>query len=123
MTARILVVDDIEANVRLLEAKLTAEYYEVLTAYDGPTALAIAAAEKPDIVLLDVMMPGMDGPTTLGQLRAQEATAKTPVIFMTAKIQKQEVARYLELGAVGVIGKPFDPMTLPAEIKRLLPPA
>src|SRR5919112_497057 len=61
MSARILVVDDIEANVRLLEAKLTAEYYEVLTASDGPTALAIAASERPDIVLLDVMIPGMDG--------------------------------------------------------------
>ena len=58
MSARILVVDDIEANVRLLEAKLSAEYYEVLTAHDGPTALALAAAEKPDLVLLDVMMPG-----------------------------------------------------------------
>src|SRR3990167_2941783 len=61
MSARILVVDDIEANVKLLEARLTAEYYEVLTASDGPTALALAASEKPDIVLLDVMMPGMDG--------------------------------------------------------------
>src|SRR3982750_1107349 len=61
MSARILVVDDIEANVRLLEAKLSAEYYEVLTASDGPTALAMAAAAKPDIVLLDVMMPGADG--------------------------------------------------------------
>jgi len=61
MTARILVVDDIEANVRLLEDRLTAEYYEVVTAFDGPTALAMAASEKPDIILLDVMMPGMDG--------------------------------------------------------------
>ncbi|HRD27102.1 MAG TPA: response regulator, partial [Caulobacter sp.] len=61
MSARILVVDDIEANVKLLEAKLAAEYYEVLTASDGPTALAVAAAESPDIILLDVMMPGMDG--------------------------------------------------------------
>ena len=80
MSARILVVDDIEANVRLLEAKLTAEYYEVLMASDGPTALAMAASEKPDIILLDVMMPGMDGfavcrrlkddPTTLEELKA-----------------------------------------------------
>ena len=61
MTARILVVDDIEANVRLLEAKLTAEYYRGSDGHDGPTALAIAAAEQPDIILLDVMMPGMDG--------------------------------------------------------------
>src|SRR6201986_3903227 len=61
MTARILVVDDIEANIRLLEAKLSAEYYDVITASDGPTALALAAGEHPDIVLLDRMMPGMDG--------------------------------------------------------------
>src|ERR1700749_186729 len=61
MTARILVVDDIEANVRLLEAQLSAEYYDVISAPDGPTALAMAAADKPDIILLDVMMPGMDG--------------------------------------------------------------
>ena len=61
MSARILVVDDIDANVRLLEAKLTADYYEVLTATDGVSGLAIAAAEQPDIILLDVMMPGCDG--------------------------------------------------------------
>ena len=61
MTARILVIDDIDANVRLLEAKLTADYYEVLTASDGVTGLAVAAAEKPDIILLDVMMPGRPG--------------------------------------------------------------
>ncbi len=61
MTARILVVDDIEANLRVLEAKLTAEYYEVMLAQDGPTGLAMAAAERPDIIILDVMMPGMDG--------------------------------------------------------------
>ena len=62
MSARILVVDDIEANVRLLEAKLTAEYYEVSTAFDGPTALAEAASRKPDIILLDIMMPGPCSP-------------------------------------------------------------
>ncbi len=61
MTARILVIDDIDANVRLLEARLAAEYYEVLTATDGPSGLAVAAKERPDIILLDVMMPGMDG--------------------------------------------------------------
>jgi CheY-like chemotaxis protein len=69
MSARILVVDDIEANVRLLEAKLTAEYYEVSTAMDGPTALAMAARDLPDIILLDVMMPGMDGFTVCRKLK------------------------------------------------------
>ena len=84
MSARILVVDDIEANVRLLEAKLTAEYYDVLTASDGPTALAIAAKEKPDIVLLDVMMPGMDGFETCRRLKADPVTRHIPVVLVTA---------------------------------------
>ena len=121
---KVLLVDD-EDDIRTIGQLSLSRVggWQTLLAASGAEALTQAAAEQPDLILLDVMMPGMDGPTTLGQLRAQEATAKTPVIFMTAKIQKQEVARYLELGAVGVIGKPFDPMTLPAEIKKLLPPA
>ena len=124
MTIRkVLLVDD-EDDIRTIGMVSLSRVggWQTVLAASGAEALTKAAAERPDLILLDVMMPGMDGPTTFGQLRAQEATAKTPVIFMTAKIQKQEVARYLELGAVGVIGKPFDPMTLPAEIKRLLPP-
>ncbi len=125
MTIRkVLLVDD-EDDIRTVGNLSLSRVggWQTVLASSGAEAVKKAAAERPDLILLDVMMPGMDGPTTLGQLRAQEATAKTPVIFMTAKIQKQEVARYLELGAVGVIGKPFDPMTLPAEIKKLLPPA
>ncbi|HEX8433790.1 response regulator [Archangium sp.] len=124
MTIRkVLLVDD-EDDIRTIGMVSLSRVggWQTVLAASGAEALTKAAAERPDLILLDVMMPGMDGPTTFGQLRAQEATAKTPVIFMTAKIQKQEVTRYLELGAVGVIGKPFDPMTLPAEIKRLLPP-
>ena len=121
---KVLLVDD-EDDIRTIGQVSLSRVggWQTVLASSGADALAKAAAERPDLILLDVMMPGMDGPTTLARLRAQEATAATPVIFMTAKIQKQEVARYLELGAVGVIGKPFDPMTLPAEIKRLLPPA
>ncbi len=125
MTIRkVLLVDD-EDDIRTIGQLSLSRVggWQTVLAASGTEAVAKAAAEQPDLILLDVMMPGMDGPTTLGRLRAPEATAKTPVIFMTAKIQKQEVARYLELGAVGVIGKPFDPMTLPAEIKKLLPPA
>jgi CheY-like chemotaxis protein len=125
MTIRkVLLVDD-EEDIRTI-GQLSLNRvggWQTVLASSGTEAISKAAAEQPDLILLDVMMPGMDGPTTLGQLRAQASTAKTPVIFMTAKVQKQEVARYLELGAVGVIGKPFDPMTLPAEIKKLLPPA
>jgi CheY-like chemotaxis protein len=125
MTIRkVLLVDD-EEDIRTI-GQLSLNRvggWQTVLATSGTEAISKAASEQPDLILLDVMMPGMDGPTTLGQLRAQAATAKTPVIFMTAKVQKQEVARYLELGAAGVIGKPFDPMTLPAEIKKLLPPA
>ncbi|WNG39068.1 response regulator [Archangium minus] len=124
MTIRkVLLVDD-EDDIRTIGHLSLSRVggWQTVLAASGAEALTKAAAEQPDLILLDVMMPGMDGPTTLVQLRAQASTAKTPVIFMTAKIQKQEVTRYLELGAVGVIGKPFDPMTLPAEIKRLLPP-
>ena len=125
MTIRkVLLVDD-EDDIRTVGNLSLSRVggWQTVLASSGAEAVKKAAAERPDLILLDVMMPGMDGPTTFTQLRAQEATATTPIIFMTAKIQKQEVARYLELGAVGVIGKPFDPMTLPAEIKRLLPPA
>jgi len=124
MTIRkVLLVDD-EDDIRTIGQLSLSRVggWQTVLAASGAEAVTKAAAEQPDLILLDVMMPGMDGPTTLGQLRAQDSTARTPVIFMTAKIQKQEVARYLELGAVGVIGKPFDPMTLPAEIKKLLPP-
>ncbi|WNZ62157.1 response regulator [Myxococcus sp. MxC21-1] len=95
--------------------------WQTVLAASGAEALEKARTEKPDLILLDVMMPGMDGPTTFGRLRAEASTAHTPIIFMTAKIQKQEVARYLELGALGVIGKPFDPMTLPQEIRKRVP--
>jgi CheY-like chemotaxis protein len=123
MTLRkVLLVDD-ENDIRTVGNLSLSRVggWQTLLASSGAEAVALAAAERPDLILLDVMMPGMDGPTTLGQLRAQEATARTPIIFMTAKSQKHEVARYLELGAVGVISKPFDPMTLPTEIKKLLP--
>lgn len=85
----------------------------------GSEALAKAVSFKPDLVLLDVMMPGMDGPETLKGLRAFPELAATPVVFMTAKVQPQEVAAYLGLGAVGVIAKPFDPMTLAQELSDI----
>ncbi|MBM7113913.1 response regulator [Archangium primigenium] len=119
---KVLLVDD-EADIRTIGQLSLSRVgkWETVLAASGDEALMKADAERPDLILLDVMMPGMDGPTTLARLRAQASTAQTPVIFMTAKIQKHEVARYLELGAVGVIGKPFEPLTLPAEIKKLVP--
>nr|WP_217440954.1 MULTISPECIES: response regulator [unclassified Myxococcus] len=117
-----MLVDD-EEDIRAI-GKLSLSRvggWDTVLAASGNEALTKAAAEQPDLILLDVMMPGMDGPTTFNKLREQDATSRTPIIFMTAKVQKQEVARYLELGAVGVIGKPFDPMTLPKEIRKLVP--
>lgn len=108
MTAKILVVDDIEANVRLLEAKLTAEYYEVLTAYDGPTALAKALSEKPDIVLLDVMMPGMDGFQVCRRLKDDPETRHIPVVMVTALDGRSDRILGLEAGADEFLTKPID---------------
>ena len=107
MTARILVVDDIEANVRLLQAKLEAEYYEVLTAPDGPTALIVAAAEKPDIILLDVMMPGMDGFTVCRHLKDDVETRHIPVVLLTALDGRADRVAGLEAGADDFLTKPI----------------
>lgn len=119
MSARILVVDDIEANVRLLEAKLTAEYYEVLTASDGPTALAIAAKEKPDIVLLDVMMPGMDGFQVCRRLKDDPETRHVPVVLVTALDGRADRIAGLEAGADEFLTKPIDDVMLFARVRSL----
>ena len=85
----------------------------------GNEAITKAVAFAPDLVLLDVMMPGMDGPETFQALRKMPELATTPVVFMTAKVQPQEVQGYLALGAVGVIAKPFDPMTLADQLRDI----
>jgi two-component system cell cycle response regulator len=119
MTARILVVDDIEANVRLLEAKLSAEYYEVLSATDGPTALAMAASEKPDIILLDVMMPGMDGFQVCRRLKEDAATRHIPVVLITALDGRADRIAGLEAGADEFLTKPIDDVVLFARVRSL----
>jgi two-component system cell cycle response regulator len=119
MTARILVVDDIEANVRLLEAKLTAEYYEVLTAYDGPTALAMAADQHPDIVLLDVMMPGMDGFEVCRRLKDDPLTRHIPVVLITALDGRTDRIAGLEAGADEFLNKPIDDVMLFSRVRSL----
>ena len=85
----------------------------------GQQALEVAPEFEPDLILLDVMMLEMDGPETMRRLRALDATRATPVIFMTARIQSTEIQEYLALGAIGVIPKPFDPMTLADDIHRI----
>src|SRR5579859_6557821 len=119
MSARILVVDDIEANVRLLQAKLEAEYYEVLTASDGPTALALAAAEKPDIVLLDVMMPGMDGFAVCRRLKDDIETRHIPVVLLTALDGRADRIAGLEAGADEFLNKPIDDVMLFSRVRSL----
>src|ERR1700755_2052433 len=119
MTARILVVDDIEANVRLLEAKLSAEYYEVLTASDGPTALALAASEKPDIVLLDVMMPGMDGFAVCRRLKDDAETRHIPAVLRPSRDGRADRVTGLEAGADDFLTKPIDDVMLFSRVRSL----
>jgi two-component system cell cycle response regulator len=119
MTGRILVVDDIEANVRLLQAKLQAEYYDVLTAADGATALEMAARERPDLVLLDVMMPGMDGFETCRRMKEDTATRHIPVVLVTALDGRADRITGLEAGADEFLTKPIDDILLFARVKSL----
>jgi len=122
MTAiRILHVDD-EPDIReVVELSLALNPdFEVRSCGSGTEAVAIAAEWSPFIILLDVMMPGMDGPTTLAQLRGNPRTADIPVLFMTARAQAREVQQLIALGALGVISKPFDPMTLAFAVRTHL---
>lgn len=118
--SRILYVED-DADVRHLAsfALKAVGRFTVEACASGPEALARAEGFAPQLLLLDVMMPGMDGPTTLEKLRALPGLASTPVVFMTAKVQPQEVARYRALGSLDVISKPFDPMTLPELLRGI----
>jgi len=110
---RILIVED-EPDIQTI-AKLVLESgggFTVETCTSGSEAIEKAPAFKPDLILLDVMMPEMDGPTTLKELRLIKQLSLTPVIFMTAKVQSHEIEGYKNLGAIDVITKPFDPMQL-----------
>ncbi|MEJ1158789.1 PleD family two-component system response regulator [Prosthecomicrobium sp. N25] len=119
MTARVLVVDDILANVKLLEARLTAEYFEVMSAMSGLEALTICEQAQPDIVLLDVMMPGMDGFEVCRRLRANPTTAHIPVIMVTALDQVADRVKGLEAGADDFLTKPVSDIALVTRVKSL----
>jgi two-component system, cell cycle response regulator len=108
MSARVLVVDDIAANVRLLEAKLAAEYFEVMSANSGQEALDLIEKQTPDIVLLDVMMPEMDGFETTQRIRGDERFRDLPIIMVTAKAMKGDREKCLAAGASDYITKPVD---------------
>ena len=119
MSARILVVDDIPANLRLLEAKLSAEYFEVLTANDGPAALEAAANLAPDLILLDVMMPGMDGFEVARRLKDDPKTRHIPVVMLTALSETADRVRGLDAGADDFLSKPVNDVALFARVRSL----
>jgi len=120
MSARVLVVDDILPNVKLLEAKLASEYYDVLTATSGPEALEKLKADSPDIILLDVMMPGMDGFEVCSIIKSDPAYAHIPVVMVTALTDASDRVRGLEAGADDFLSKPLNDTALMARVRSLV---
>jgi CheY-like chemotaxis protein len=119
--ARVLLIDDEPDLRRLAEVSLSAVGgWRVTCCASGAEGLQAALREKPDLVLLDVQMPGLDGPQTLAALRGEPALAAVPVLFLTATSAAEDIARLCALGARGVVRKPFDPFNLPAEVRRAL---
>ncbi|HZS08250.1 MAG TPA: response regulator [Blastocatellia bacterium] len=118
---KILIIDD-EDDIRLISRMSLSRIggMEVIDASNGADGVRKAEAEMPDAILLDVMMPSMDGPTTLSALRANQATAAIPVIFLTAKAMASEVERLRALDVAGVLTKPFDPRTLSEQVRQAL---
>jgi two-component system cell cycle response regulator len=120
MSARILVVDDVEVNVRLLEAKLSSEYFSVVTAASGEAALRLARSEHPDLILLDVMMPEMDGFEACRRLKDDPQTADIPVVMVTALSEVSDRVRGLQSGADDFLTKPVDDTALFARVRSLV---
>jgi DNA-binding response OmpR family regulator len=120
MPHRVLVVDDDPVIVRLLEVNLRLEGYEVAMASRGEEALQRAAEVHPDVVVLDVMMPGLDGWETCRRLRELPEFAETPVVFLSARAQDDDRSRGMDLGTVEYVTKPFDPVKLMELVRRLL---
>lgn len=121
MNRKILLVDDEDdiREVAQMSLEMTAGW-DVVTAASGADALRLAQDERPDAILLDVMMPGMDGPATARALKAQDETSGIPVILLTAKVQAADRRRFDDLGVAGVLSKPFDPMELAAQVSGVL---
>jgi len=118
---RILIIDD-EDDIREVAALSleTVAGWEVMVANSGAQGLVRASAYQPDAILLDVMMPGMDGPTTFRELRKNPATAHIPVLLLTAKVQASDQRRFADLGVEAVLVKPFDPLTLSEQVAEVL---
>jgi len=119
--AKIMIVDDDE-DIRVVTELAVRRIgnWDVVSAASGEEALILARSDRPDVILLDVMMPRLDGPATMDKLREDPDTAGIPVIFLTAKVQQHEIEGYLARGARGVISKPFDATSLPDEIRSIL---
>jgi len=117
---RVMAIED-EPDIReiILLSLEAVGGFTVKTCASGEDGVAAASSFRPDLLLLDVMMPGLDGPSTLGRLRGLDGLAKTPIVFMTAKAQRHEIERFLSLGAADVIAKPFDPMTLADKLREI----
>lgn len=117
----VLMVDDDPAIRRIAHLSLSrVAKWDVILAESGAQAIEEALKVHPDVILMDVMMPNMDGPTALKHLQERPEFSSTPVIFMTAKVLREEVESYTNMGAAGVITKPFDPLVLPGTIKEIL---
>ena len=117
---RILILDD-DNDIRSI-IRMSLEFtgnFDVVECSDGRDAVRLARETQPDLILLDVMMPGMDGPAVLAMLRADDDTASIPVIFLTAKPQPSDVKALVALGAIGALSKPFDPMSLSDRIQEI----
>lgn len=117
----VLVIEDSPTNRTVIRLALARDF-EVYLAENGYDGLVLARGKVPDLILLDVRMPGMDGRQTLKQLASDPITAAIPVIFISASVQAAQLDEYLRLPIIGVIRKPFDPLTLPAEVLKLTDP-
>jgi len=117
---RVLIVDDEPMILEVAQMSLELAGWEVSTAPGGEQGLAVAAAEQPDVVLMDVMMPGLDGPTTCLRMAEDPRTANIPVVLLTAKVQPSDRQRWANLPIKGVLRKPFDPFALADDVSRLL---
>lgn len=120
MGKRILVVDDEVQLVEMVKIRLESAGYDVISAYDGQEALERAKRDKPDLIILDLMLPKMDGYKVCGLLKSDSRYAKIPIIMFTARAREEDEALGRELGAEGYIIKPFDPKLLLAKIKELV---
>lgn len=120
MSPRVLVVDDDPQVLRLMRVNLELEGYDVVSAPDGEEALEAVVSERPDVVVCDVMMPGVDGLTVLRNLRANPKTSKIPFVVVSAKAQRADVKAALDMGADRYITKPFDPQELLDAVEHLL---